>query len=360
MIDVVDLTIDLCAIPSITGDEAAVVDDVAARLRRLGATVKTQRVPDASRGDVAGRDNLLALSGAGPPELLLTTHLDTVPPFLPPRRERGADGSERLVGRGVIDAKGIAAAMIAAWERLLAAGETRVGLLFVVGEETNSDGAKAAAQGFAPDVAYFVDGEPTDGVLVRAMKGVLAFELDVIGKAAHSAYPEAGKNALHQLIADLHRLQSEPWHDDPDLGPTTLNVGVVAGGVAPNVLAPHAQALCVMRTTADAELLEARIQSLLSAGTAMKVRTRSGPQRLVTLPGEETKVVAFGSDVPHLAPLASRGGALLVGPGSILDAHTSHEGVAVADLRRAVDMYEALCRRLLAGEAKSDNAKGRS
>lgn len=342
MIDVVGLTMDLCTIPSITGDEAAVVHDVADRLKAMGGKISLQRV-----GDTVGRENLLAVSGDKPPEIILTTHLDTVPPFLPPRLVNDA-GGDRLVGRGVIDAKGIAAAMIAAWERLLAAGETRVGMLFVVGEETNSDGAKAAASGFCPPVRYFVDGEPTDGMLVRAMKGVLAFELDVEGKAAHSAYPEAGKSAVHQLITDLHRLQIEPWHDDPDLGKTTLNVGVLEGGVAPNVLAPHARAVCVLRTTANADALEDHIRRLLSPTTKMTVRTKSGPQRLVTLPGEDTKVVAFGSDVPHLTPL---GQALLVGPGSILDAHTSHEGVRTEDLRRAVDTYEALCRRLLSGEA---------
>ena len=343
MIDVLELTQALCTIPSITGDEAAVGDDVAARLRKLGAKITTQRV-----GDVVGRDNILAVSGDKPPELLLTTHLDTVPPFLPPRLEGDAH-TGRLVGRGVIDAKGIVAAMMCAWEKLVAAGETRVGMLFLVGEETNSDGAKAAAQGFAPHVKFFVNGEPTDGTLVRAMKGVLAFELDVEGKAAHSAYPEAGKSALHQLIDDLARLQNEPWHDDVDLGKTTLNVGLLEGGVAPNVLAPHAKAVCVLRTTKDADLLEDRIRALLSPSTAMTIRTKSSPQRLVTLPGEPTKVVAFGSDVPHLSSL---GQALLVGPGSILDAHTSHEGVAVADLRSAVDGYFRLCQRLLAGEAR--------
>jgi acetylornithine deacetylase len=350
MIDVVGLTQDLCSIPSVTLEEAAVVDDVATRLKKLGATISTQRV-----GDIVGRDNLLAVSGEGPPELLLTTHLDTVPPFLPPKLVKDERG-DRLVGRGVIDAKGIAAAMICAWERLLAQGETRVGLMFVVGEETNSDGAKAAAHGFAPHVKYFINGEPTDGVLVRAMKGVIAFELEVEGKAAHSAYPEAGKSALHQLIADLHRLQMEPWHDDPDLGRTTLNVGVVKGGVAPNVLAPHAEAVCVLRTTANADALEAHIRSLLSPSTKMTVRTKSGPQRLVTLPGEETKVVAFGSDVPHLSGL---GGPLLVGPGSILDAHTSHEGVLVDDLKKSVSHYEALCRRLLSGELDGSGSRER-
>lgn len=335
MHDVIELTQDLCAIPSITGDEAAVVDEVARRLKALGAQVTRQRV-----GDTPGRDNLLA-TAAAPPELLLTTHLDTVPPFLPPRLQDG-----RLFGRGVIDAKGIAAAMMCAFERLLAAGETRVALLFVVGEETDSDGAKAAAAGFMPTVRHFINGEPTDGVLVSAMKGVMAFELEALGRAAHSAYPEAGHSAVHQLIADLSRLLGEPWPVTDEAGSTTLNVGLVEGGVAPNVMAPHAKAVCVMRTTTEASALEARVRALLSPTTSMTMRTRSSPQRLITLPDLPSKVVAFGSDVPHLSPRVT-GGPLLVGPGSILDAHTEHESVALADLRAAVDLYQTLARRML-------------
>lgn len=339
-VDVVDLTRALCEIPSITNDEAVVVDDVGARLVKMGLRVTRQQV-----GEPTGRQNLLATVGGRAPEVLLTTHLDTVPPFIAPRIE-----GDLLFGRGVIDAKGIAASMLCALERLLAHGEERVGVLFVVGEETNSDGAKAAAHGFAPPVRYFVDGEPTDGVLVRAMKGVLAFELHADGKAAHSAYPEAGHSAVHQLLADLGRLQGEPWPDDADVGRTTLNIGLVSGGVAPNVLAPFADAVCVMRTTADADRLEARIRALLSPTTKMTVRTKSSPQRLHTPPGDPTCVVAFGSDVPHLTPLVGRAesGAVLVGPGSILDAHTSREHIKLGDLRRSVDDYEALARRLLA------------
>lgn len=340
MIDVLELTQALCAIPSVTGDEAAVVDDVARRLQALGATVTRQRV-----GEPVGRDNVLA-TAHGVPEILLTTHLDTVPPFVPPRLQ-----GDRLFGRGVIDAKGIAAAMMGAFERLLQSGETRVALLFVVGEETDSDGAKAAAAGFMPRVRHFINGEPTDGVLVSAMKGVLAFELEAEGKAAHSAYPEAGHSALHQLIADLARLNAEPWPLTDEAGQTTLNVGVFEGGVAPNVLAPHARAVCVMRTTTDADALEARIRGLLSPGTRLSLRTKSSPSRLVTLPDLPSKIVAFGSDVPHLSPCVSDG-PLLVGPGSILDAHTAHESVAVADLRAAVDQYEMLARRLLKAQEK--------
>jgi acetylornithine deacetylase len=349
MNDVVDLTVSLCTIPSLTGHEADVVDDLAARLKKLGAHVARENV-----GGILGRDNLLATTDPNRPiDVLLTTHIDTVPPFFAPVRSRDADGDDVLTGRGVIDAKGIAAAMIVAWERLLARSDhqgEQVGLLFVVGEETNSDGAKqAAASGFCPSVKYFIDGEPTDGLLCRAMKGVLAFELLVTGKAAHSAYPHAGHSATHQLIDDLHRLMNHPW-PTTEFGLTTLNVGVVEGGVAPNVIAPHAKARLMMRPTEHPDRILETIRSLLSPTTKLDVMTRASPVNLHTVPGEPTCVVAFGSDVPHLGPvLAARHGApMLFGPGSILDAHTDHERVKIKDLRAAVDAYERMALHLLA------------
>ncbi|MDP2345206.1 MAG: M20/M25/M40 family metallo-hydrolase [Deltaproteobacteria bacterium] len=343
MQDVVDLTIELCTIPSTTGSEAGVVDDLATRLTRLGAKVTRQNV-----GGVVGRDNLLAVSDPSRPiDLLLTTHIDTVPPFIPPTIV-----GDELHGRGVIDAKGIAASMILAWQRLLArkdgAGEN-VGLLFVVGEETNSDGAKlAAVSGFAPAVRFFINGEPTDGLLCRAMKGVLAFQLDVEGKAAHSAYPAAGHSATHQLITDLHKLTSAQW-PVTEYGPTTLNVGVMDGGVAQNVIAPHASAKIMMRPTDDPDRILETVRSLLSTSTKLQVLTKAPPVKLHVVGDEETCVVAFGSDVPHLAPLleARHGSPLLFGPGSILDAHTSHERVSIKDLHNAVDAYERMALRLL-------------
>ena len=336
-LDVVDLTLALCEIPSLTGDEAAVADALAARLRAIGLQVTTQQV-----GEARGRANILATVDNRPPQILLTTHIDTVPPFIAPRLVDGV-----LLGRGVIDAKGIVAAMVCALSDLVARGEERVALLFVVGEETNSDGAKAAAQGFAPHVRYLIDGEPTDGLLCRATKGVLAFELEATGVPAHSAYPQAGHSAIHQLLDDLDRLRNAQWPDVPGIGATTLNVGTLAGGTAPNVLAPHALARLVMRTTSDADVLEARIRALLSPSTQMRTKTKSSPQQLVTVPGHETCVVAFGSDVPHLCGLAS-GGPLMLGPGSILDAHTEHERVPVAELKGAVGQYRDLA---LAGSA---------
>lgn len=345
-LDVVDLTCELCAIPSVTGDEAAVVAEVAALLRRLGLHVRLQQV-----GEPTGRCNVLAVVDPDrAPDVLLTTHIDTVPPFFAPILIGDKD-TGTLQGRGVIDAKGIAAAMICAFQRFLPTPDVaaRVGLMFVVGEETTSDGAKAAVrEGFVPPVRYFIDGEPTDGLLCRAMKGVLAFELSAEGKAAHSAYPQAGHSAVHQLIDDLGRLRAEAW-PTTEFGETTLNVGVFEGGVAPNVLAPAARARLMMRPTADPDSILARIQALLTPGTRLDVKSKAWPVRLHTPAGEDTCIVAFGSDVPHLAPAlhARQGSPLLVGPGSILDAHTDHERVHVKDLRAAVDTYERLTLRLL-------------
>ena len=340
---VVDLTLELCSIPSVTGSEAGVVDDIAARLKKLGAHVTRENV-----GGVVGRDNLLAVSDKNRPiDLLLTTHIDCVPPHIPPQIV-----GDEIVGRGVIDAKGIAAAMMIAWQKLLArtdgAGEN-IGVLFVVGEETNSDGAKqAAASGFAPSVKYFINGEPTDGKLCRAMKGVLAFQLDVKGKAAHSAYPAAGHSATHQLIADLHALTTAQW-PTTEFGPTTLNVGVVDGGVAQNVIAPHASAKIMMRPTDDPDVILQKVRSLLTPSTSLQVLTKAPPVKLKVVDGEDTCIVAFGSDVPHLSPLLAEkhGAPLLFGPGSILDAHTDHEHVKLKDLDDAAVAYERMALRLL-------------
>lgn len=338
MIDVVELTERLCAIPSITGDEAAVVAETARVLSALGLDVRRQQV-----GETRGRDNLLATAPGIAPEVLLTTHLDTVPPFLPPHRE-----GDRLYGRGTCDAKGIAAAMICAVEQLLVQGERRVGLLFVVGEETDSDGAKAAAEGFAPRVRYLIDGEPTDLKLAVAMKGAVVFDLEARGKAGHSAYPETGHSAVHQLTRDIVRLLDAEWPADPVVGATTLNIGTIGGGVASNVIAASARATGVLRTSAAAEALVADMKARLDPATELHVRSASSPLRLEEVEGVETCVVAFGSDVPYLSPL---GRPLLVGPGSIHDAHTDHEHVMLDDLSRARDLYQHLASALLARTA---------
>ena len=334
MLDVIDLCEELCLIPSTTGEEAAVVNACERVLQELGLEVRRQPV-----GDVPGRDNLLATWPGCQPEILLTTHLDTVPPFIPPKRE-----ADRMSGRGTCDAKGIAAAMICAAERLAAADERRVALLFVVGEELDSDGARAAAKDFVPSVRYFIDGEPTELKLAVAMKGAITFDLEAKGKACHSAYPELGHSAVHQLLQDLSRLIEADWPIDETVGATTLNIGTIEGGVAPNVVAPHAKAQCVMRASTDAQQLLDSVRARVDDRTEVHVRSASSPIHLESVPGEETCVVAFGSDVPYLAPL---GKPLLVGPGSIHDAHTDHEHVLLDDLVRSVALYQRLTTVLL-------------
>ncbi len=328
--NVTELTLKLCEIPSVTGEEQAVTTYVAAYLKQQGYEIKLQELTSPPEK----RCNLLAVRPGVIPKILMTTHLDTVPPHIPAVLESGI-----LKGRGVCDAKGILAAMICAAKNL-----PEVGLLFLVGEETNSEGAKAAAQGFAPKVSYFINGEPTDLKIASAMKGALAFELEASGKTGHSAYPESGHSAIHQLTQDLHTLLNHAWPENPEFGLTTLNIGKLEGGRAANVIADHAKATCVMRTTISHLELEKQIIALLSPRTKMRVLTASSPILFEGIPGFETCVVRFGSDVPHLKSI---GTPILLGPGSILVAHTAHEQISVAELEQSVQIYEKLCQQLL-------------
>jgi acetylornithine deacetylase len=279
------------------------------------------------------RWNLLVTCGHNP-ETLLTTHIDTVPGGPAPRIENGV-----LWGRGSCDAKGIAAAMFCALCDLRAAGKQNVGLLLVVGEETRSDGAKAAAKKLAP-VKRFINGEPTELQFVSGQKGVLKFALKSSGKCAHSGYPELGHSAIHTLLDTLQTLRNEAWPSDPRVGETLVNVGTIEGGVAANVTAPSAEALVMMRLATNAEQTEARVRNLLPPTVEMEIYSTSHPQVLKVPPGENSIVVGYGSDVPHLRPL---GEPLMYGPGSIHLAHTDNEHVTLADLETARQKYVQLC-----------------
>jgi acetylornithine deacetylase len=261
-----------------------------------------------------------------------------VPPFIPPTE----DGA-RLYGRGVCDAKGIFAAQWVAAERLRAEGRVNVALLGVVGEETDSIGAKLVHE-VLPEARFIVDGEPTDLHLSSGAKGILALTLDVRGIAGHSAYPETGKSATHALIDALARLLAAELPADERFGPTTVNVGLLGGGVAPNVLAPSASATLMIRLGGpSAEVLD-RVRALLGPDVGVAITSRSEPHTIHVPEGDEGRVVRFGSDVPYLARI---GTPLLVGPGSIHDAHTAGEKIDKEDLVAAAERYEQLARRLL-------------
>lgn len=333
--DLVGLVRTLVTTPSVTGEEGAVAALLADRLTAAGWQVTRQPV-------TPGRDNLYA-TRARPPVVVLSTHLDTVPGG-PAWRE--ADGI--LQGRGVVDAKGIAAAMIAAAEGLAAQGEDRVGLLFLVGEENGSDGARAA-QTLTPKGRFLINGEPTENRLAIAQKGTLRVTLTATGIASHSGYPALGRSAILSLLDAVEACRALELPVDPILGPSTLNVGTIQGGSAPNVIPAAARAELLIRTVAEPEPLRCAIEAIGARHhVAVEFPLEIPPVRSHGLPGWETTTVAYTSDWPILAPW---GESYQLGPGTIHQAHTDHEQIAVADLVRGVETYRRLALDLLARPA---------
>jgi acetylornithine deacetylase len=313
----------LINIDSTTGSEADAGAWLARELRALGYTVVEQPIE-------RGCANIFATMDA--PAVVFSTHYDCVPPFFPSRIEDG-----RLYGRGACDAKGILAAQVAAAERLRARGERHVGLLFVVGEERGSDGA-AAANLTPPGARFLINGEPTDNRLGTATRGVLRLRLRAAGRAAHSAAPEYGESAIDKLIDALVALRAMPLPSHPEMGSTYYTVGLIEGGVAPNVIPPHASAEVLFRTIGPAEDILLAIQPLDRFVTSEEV-LRVPQVTLHTVPGFPTAVFPFTTDVPFLTRW---GTPLLFGPGSFLVAHTSHEHLELAELEKAIDAYEQL------------------
>jgi acetylornithine deacetylase len=329
-LDVLAFARALIDIDSTTGREGEASEWLAARLRGLGYTVNEQRVERGCANVLATLDD---------PQVVLSTHVDCVPPFFPSRVENG-----RLIGRGACDAKGILAAQVGAAERLRAAGERRVGLLFVVGEERGSDGA-VAANAIPNRSRYLINGEPTDSRLATATRGVLRVRLTATGRAAHSAAPEQGESAIEKLVDALVALRALALPVDPDLGATYYTVGLIEGGVAPNVIPAHASAEVLFRTVGPAEDILAVLRAL-EARVAMSEVLRVRPIRMHTVDGFETRVFPFTTDVPFLDRW---GTPLLFGPGSFLVAHTDGEFVSLDELHAAVDGFERLARGCLAG-----------
>jgi acetylornithine deacetylase len=327
--NLVDLCSALVDIDSTTGQEGEACAFLAAELRARGFRVTEQPVS-------GRRQNLLALAG-GPPELVFSTHVDCVPPFFPSRVEAGV-----LHGRGACDAKGALAAQVVAAERLREAGEERVGLLFVVGEERGSDGALAANR-LGPGARYLVNGEPTGSRLGRATRGVLRVKLRAEGRAAHSSQPERGVSAIDKLLDALVALRALPLPEDPVLGRTFYSIGLISGGIAPNVISPAAEAELLFRTVGPGDEVLERLDPLRSQVVVEHV-LEVKPVRLRTLPGFEAETFAFTTDIPLLP---SWGEPLLFGPGSVLDAHTDNDHVRLDELASAADTYVAIARRLL-------------
>jgi acetylornithine deacetylase len=327
-------TRQLVDIESITGNEGRVGDFLHRELLRRG--FEADKIP------VEGaRCNIFAISSDQPrPAVVFSTHMDTVPPFIP-----SSEDATRVFGRGSCDAKGIIATQVEAAERLRGEG-VHVGLLFLVGEERDSLGAKAANQN-PPGSKFLVNGEPTENQIAIASKGALRVEVIAQGRMAHSAYPELGESAIDKLLLALQRLRAMTLPVEEGIGPCTLNIGVIEGGRAPNVVPDKARAQLLYRLVGSSEQLKRGIVE--AVGTLAKVEfvLEIPFVRLRTLDGLATMVAAFTTDIPALS---AWGQPLLVGPGSIHVAHTDGEYVEKKQLQDAVDLYCAIARQLSAWE----------
>jgi len=323
-----ELTSRLISIPSISGDEKAVAEFIAEYLSAAGFEVELQDAAEA-------RPNVYARRGE--PDVVLSTHTDTVPPYVEFRED-----DEFIYGRGACDTKGIIAAMVKAGEALIEANVTDFGLLFVVGEEAGSPGAHAANT--IPNRSrYLINGEPTESKLALGSKGALRAILRARGRAAHSAYPEMGESAIEKLIDVLNDLRRIELPRDQTLGATTMNIGMIKGGVAGNVIPPEAEAELMFRVVTTNDSLKRIIEGVVDSRAELEYTFGCDPVFTERIDGFETTVVAFTTDIPQLG---NWGKPLLFGPGSILDAHTPHERISKRELASAVDRYVKLTTRL--------------
>src|SRR5262249_36655654 len=330
--DIVALTRQLVDIESITGNEATVGHFLEQGLRRLGYEARRMLV----EGE---RANVWATSpGAPNPAIVFSTHMDTVPPFIP-----SSEDENKIYGRGSCDAKGIIAIQIVAAERLKKDG-IHVGLLFLVGEERDSAGANVANQQ-ANSCRFLINGEPTENRVAIASKGSLRVTITAAGLMAHSAYPELGDSAIHKLIEALHRLQEMKLPSDPEMGPCTMNVGVIEGGRAPNVIADQARAQLLYPLVCPPQPLRNETAPTSRHLTEGEFTLEIPAVRLRRFEGLPTMVAAFTTDVPAMS---NWGQPMLIGPGSILVAHTEGEYVEKKALNQAVELYCGIARKLAA------------
>lgn len=342
--NLLDLTQQLIDIQSVTGEEIEVGRFLGSYLHSLGYQVEFQEVSE-------NRANVIATINRRP-RVVLSTHLDTVPPHTPAR----IDG-EYIYGRGACDAKGIIAAQIAAAEQLRGEGALDVGLLFTVDEEAGSAGARAANNHpLAASCRYLINGEPTDNKLAVGSKGSLRVRVRTEGRAAHSAYPEHGDSAVEKLLDVLADIRVCRWPTDVFFGETTCNIGTIRGGTRANVIPAEAVADLHIRLVTPAAVVQEFLEKVVAGRARLEYLSLAEPMRMLAVDGFESCIVRFTTDLPQLA---NWGAPLLIGPGSILDAHTEHERVARRELSAAVELYVRLIRILLARASdEASEAKG--
>ncbi|HEY3782535.1 MAG TPA: M20/M25/M40 family metallo-hydrolase [Fimbriimonadaceae bacterium] len=335
--NVIELTRALVDIPSVTENEAAIGEFLCSYLAPLLARFggRLERMP------VAGeRFNVLAVWGDSP-TVTFSTHLDTVPPFFPSEEDE-----EFVTGRGSCDAKGILASMVTAVSELLEEGVTGIGILAVVGEERGSAGALAAGK-VDRGARFLINGEPTENKLAIGSKGALRLDVSSWGVMAHSAYPELGDSAIDKLLAALERIKAVPLPVDPVLGPSTLNIGTLAGGRAPNVIADSAKAELLVRLVDNGTSIVGAYTEAVGDLAEVKETLRIPAKHLRKLSGFETTTVAYTTDIPLFGD--NWGEPFLLGPGTIHVAHTDHERVPKSELLRAVELYKIVAKALLTG-----------
>jgi acetylornithine deacetylase len=330
--DIFSFTRELIDIPSVSNDEGAVTQFLMEYLNNSGYRTEMQEVS-------AGRDNLIATVNETP-AVVFSTHLDTVPPFIP-----SSEDSEYIYGRGACDAKGIIAAQIFAANRLRADGIENIGLLFIVDEELGSIGARVANQHpLAARARFLINGEPTENLLALGSKGSLRVKIVTKGHATHSAYFEYGESAIEKLLTILNNIRESDWPVDDFFGPTTCNIGTVNGGVRPNVVPDYAESEMQIRLVGDLKPVKDILESAASGLGTIEYMSVTEPVRMLGIDGFDSTVVRFTTDIPHLSRW---GQPLLLGPGSILDAHTAGERISKRQLSEAVDLYYRLAKTLI-------------
>lgn len=328
--DPIKLTRRLIDIESISGNEGAVGAELYDELRYLGFNAHKMAVAHE-------RFNVIVMPEEGKPDVVFSTHMDTVPPFIP-----SAEDNDNIYGRGSCDAKGIIAAQIAACQRLRKEGMA-VGMLFVVGEERDSLGAKTANEN-PIGCRFLINGEPTENKIATASKGAFRVQITAKGQMAHSAYPELGESAIEKLLIALERLRSMELPDNPEVGPCTLNIGLIEGGRAPNVIPDHARAQLLYRLVGPSDILRKKISAAVQELAEAEFVLEIPFMKLQTVPGSENMIANFTTDIPWLT---NWGMPVLLGPGSIHVAHTEREYISKKQLHEAVDLYCSVARQLL-------------